>query len=333
MKPAPIPKWPSEAAMMEVFQAEAKAWGFRVYPESGGFDLLLEVTAETLEHVGAEHAALGASEHLHRAMHPFRAFNGELEVGDVIAVEGKLRGTFEVLTQAMPRGRLTREWTTDKSHAADWYAVVIPDGPPGFEAVAEACGILVIECLPERPDRASFYREAPPPLPAGVTRVSHVHGALRVTGYNRLAVPRLEVEMAAGQPSPRAVTPWKIGAVELCLIAKHRPLTRADFERRQVSAASLVRNGWVECTGRGPTARWSLTGKGAERIEPDDNGRLVWGARRPDIEYPEIVAALARSGFDPAAPADPMAVVSSAPADTAAVNRELTLFPALEPAP
>jgi hypothetical protein len=304
--------------MMAVFQAEAKEWGFRVFPESGGFDLLLEVTEATVERVN-DPRWLGSDL---REYHPFSGFRGELEVGDVIAVEGKLRGTFEVLCQAMPKGRLTREWTTDKSRAADWYAVVIPAGPPGFEAVAEACGILVIECPLERPDRASLYRKAPPPLPAGVTRVSHVHGALRVTGYNRIQVPRLEVEMAAGQPAPRQITTWKIGAVELCLIAQHRPLTRKDFDTRRVSAASLVRNGWVECTGRGPTARWSLTGKGVERIE-ERNGRLVQTARRPDIEYPEIVAALTRSGFDPAASADPMADASSAPADAKRVNAEV----------
>ncbi len=292
MKPPPVPKWPSEAAMMAVFQAEAKAWGFRVYPESGGFDLLLEVTAETVERV--EGPGMPST-------HPFRRFRGELEVGDVLAIEGKLRGSFEVLCQAMPPSSGRPEWVTDWSAAADWYAVVVPETPAGFEAVAMACGVIVVSCLPERTDPLR-YRSGPAVLPAGVERMSHVDGSMRVTGYNRIAVPRVEVEMAGGHSSPRAVTPWKIGAVELCLIAARRPLTREDFKRRQVTPVSLVRSGWVACEGRGPTARWSLTGRGVERIEPDERGRLVQARRRPDIDYPEIVAALTRAGFDPAAP-------------------------------
>ena len=321
-KDAPAPKWPSEAAMMAVFQAEAKAWGFRVYPESGGFDLLIEVTEATLERLAQPiPPALWRQPH-----HPFVQFRDHVEVGDVIAVEGKLRGTFEVLIQAMPKGRLAREWVTDESTSADWYAVVVPDAPQGFDTVAEACGVIVVLCQPERPERVRHWEHAKME-PAGVSRVSHVHGGLRVTGYRRTAVPRIEVEMAGGHPSPRAVTTWKIGAVELCMIAQHRALTRDDLKRRHVDASSLVRSGWVECTGRGPTARWSLTGKGIEGIEMVGE-RLMQRARRPDIEYPEIVAALLRSGFDPAAPVDPHAAVSSAPADAVVVNRELALFPA-----
>lgn len=310
----PDPKWASEADMMATFQAEARTWGFRVYPESGGHDLLLQATEATLEQLAGEHRDLAHPQSRPHASHPFRAFHGELEVGDVLVVEGKLRASFEVLSQAMPRGRLAREWVADESRAADWYVVVVPSAPVGFTTVAEACGVVVVECLPERPGRYGYGRE-----PAGVVRVSTVDGALRVAGYKRIQVPRIEVEMAAGQPAPRAVTTWKIGAVELCLLAQHRPLTRSDFKCRRVTPDSMARSGWIECTGRGKAATWTLTGRGLERVEPDADGRLFHRPRRPDIEYPEIVEALRRSGFDPTSPAPDVAAPD-------AVNRELALF-------
>lgn len=302
-------KWPSEAAMMACFQAEAKAWGFRVYPESGGFDLLIQATAETCERMAAarrdaNNPMLRFKEKVVRdAHHAFNALRDLLEVDDVIAIEGKLRGSFEVLQQAMPRGRRAMEWITESSQAADWYAVVVPEAPPGFDAVAHACGVIVMTCLPERDDpiRKGWGDAEKWRLPAGVTSIG-ASQELRVTGYNRIQVPRIEVDMAGGQPAPRAVTPWKIGAVELCLLAQHRPLTRADFRARTVSPESLVRHGWAVCSGRGPTATWTLTGAGAEHIRPRADGVSVWGPRRPDIEYPEIVEALLRSGFDPGAP-------------------------------
>lgn len=285
-------KWATEAAMMAVVQADARAWGFRVYPESGGHDLLLEVTDRTIERIEDEHNR-AASIHFPVSYHPFWALRSHVEAGDVFAIEGKLRATFEVLEQAMPRGRRVSDYITEKARAADFYAIVVPGTPAHFDAVAAACGIIVMTCpCPSDWEHAE---------PAGIKTISSVTGDMRVVGWQRLQVPKIEVEMSAGHAAPRAITPWKVGAVELCLIAAHRPLRRADFKARNVSEISLSRNGWVACSGRGPNAAWTLTGKGAERIEPDATGRLVRGPRRPDLEYPEIVEALLRAGFDPAA--------------------------------
>lgn len=311
--------WKNEAAMMAVFQAEAKAWGFRVYPESGGYDLLLEVTEATLERLADGRAV--DDRRAPRVYHPFEAFRGNLEVGDVLAVEGKLRGSFEVLAQAMPRGAGGPQYVADSTRAADWYLVVIPRAPVGFEPVAEAIGVIVVECVPTTPGRYGRGDGGP-----GIQRMSAVGGHLRVVGYQRMPVPRLEVEMAAGQPAPRAITPWKIGAVELCLIAQHRPLTRADFRERQVRPESMTRSGWMACEGRGKEAAWTLTGRGLTHLEPaptttpdgigagEHRDGMVWRPLRPDVAYPEIVEALRRQGFDPvSAVAEPQRVCYEPP--------------------
>lgn len=268
--------------MLEVFQAEAQAWGFRVYPESCGFDVVLEATQDTIERIAA--VRRGGNHHA------LAAFHDDLEVGDVIGCEGKLSGTFEVLAQAMPQGR-AGAWETEYTAACDFYAVVVPTAPAGFDSVAAGCGIVVFYVTPEqeRPDGWRGTHKAP----AGITRISNASGALRVMGYNRPALPRVEVKMAGGQPAPRAVTPWKIDAVELCLIARSRPLVRGDFARRRVTPTSLVRPGWFACEGRGKDAQWTLTGVGDSDRFVERDGMRFRARLRPDVAYPEIVEALA----------------------------------------
>lgn len=189
-----------------------------------------------------------------------------IETGDVVAIEGKLRANLAVLSQALPRSH--------RSHvkrAADWYAVLVPGVDGAFLEIAQALGIQVLV----------FQRDT--------CRQRHgLRGAwapeLRVTGFDRLPVPSVQVELTPGQPGPRLVTPWKLGAVRLCVTAASRPgnqLTSADFKTERVSVPSFQRNGWLEVSGR------------AGRITIY---RLLDAPGRPDKAYPELLAALTREG-------------------------------------
>lgn len=280
----PSPKWESEAAMLTAFVAEAKAMGFRVLPEACGHDLVLVAPDVLPERRG------------------YAMFPEAIAPGDCIAVEGKLRATIEVLRQAIPPDRRERHggrchrptgidglefcgtcqgctWMRgdDTATALDFYAVVIPDGADtwDFRIVAAALGVCVWTMrapIPADPgDRWS--REAP----AALMLFDVLPGA-RVLGRQRPAIPELDVDMVAGTPAPRRLTPWKIAAVRLCLLGMERDLTTADFAAHPpCTARSLVDRGWAELVGR--TGRTGVY-------------RLTDSPTRPDRAYPEIAAAI-----------------------------------------
>jgi hypothetical protein len=226
--------------MFDAFIGDARALGFRCYPESGGHDLILVAPA------GLE--------------------SGGLVEGDQIAVEGKLRDNLSVLHQALPPGAL---WPSLKGQTAcDFYAVLVPAADGTFRDLATVLGIRVLQ------------------LPKGAKplRRGDVHQLARDWRDElRVGLPRkrllLEVDMPAGQPSPRAVTPWKIDAVRLCHVATSNggELRTSDFAGTQVRARTFLDRGWMV----------PLRREGRITVY-----RLTEDRSRPDLWYPEVAAAL-----------------------------------------
>lgn len=225
--------------MLDVVQAAARARGWRVCPETAGHDIVLVVGQD--------------------------CGDGNLEPGDQIAVEGKLSANVKVLAQALP--------SDSRAHAprrgTDWYAVCVPNSDADFRDVASALGIVVLRVYPER------HPLDPCPLDA----LEQAPSRMRCSGTTRLALPDLDVVMAAGKPSPRALTPWKISAVRLCILGQSRDLTTDDFRPTPVRHRTFLDRGWMTPRGRvGRVCSYTLC---------DHSGR-------PDRAYPEIVAAIAR---------------------------------------
>ena len=234
-KPKRTP-WPSEAAMCASFQEEAKAQGFRVYPESGGHDMVLVAGAEAA-----------------------RAFH--IDAGDQIAVEAKLHANLAVLEQAVPPWRHGYDGA-----CADWYAVLAPDIADGFRSVAAALDILLWYWPPEETRRQGRYTFWEPRFPEN----------MRAPAGKRLLLP-LEVNMAAGMPSPRSVTPWKVAAVRLCLLGRKQLLLTSDFKHTPVRIRTFQDRGWIRCACREGRDTW---------------WELIDTPTRPDVIYTEIVVAL-----------------------------------------
>lgn len=252
------PKWESEAAMLVAFMAEARAMGFRVVPEACGHDLVLVVT-EPLRRPPGSHRILP-----------------DVEVGDVIAVEGKLRASITLLRQVTPPFR--RRWGCTSPATADFYAAVIPGYDSDFEEAAHALGAAVWVMRPGRPKADRWdYDHAP------ILASFDLRDELRCVGYGRLAVPDLDVDITPGCPSPRQVTAWKIAAVRLCLLGLTRELVNADFVDAKVNRRRFVDSGWVTVRREGRVGFYILA---------DVQGR-------PDRVYPEIVAAIEAQGAPP----------------------------------
>lgn len=240
------PKWESEAAMLAVFVEAAKSQGWRCYPETCGHDLILVAGPDVDPRCKAE-------------------------PGDVVAVEGKLSLSMTVLRQALPPWRNAYAAGTERK-SADFYAVVVPHGcgggDPGVVAMA-----LCIHVWEVRPARVVYDR----PYPAEVGLL-HLCDDYRCVGAPALEVHGLDVDMPAGLPSPRGITPWKINAVRLCLLGSTRSLTHDDFRHTLVRPRSFIDHGWMQVvSGVGKTAVFEL----------------VDAPTRPDRVYPELVAALA----------------------------------------
>lgn len=211
MKPR-VEKWATEAEMFAAFMSEARALGFKCYPESGGHDLILVAPA---------------------------GIEGLVE-GDQIAVEGKLRDNLCVLHQALPPGAL---YPARKSQTAcDFYAVLVPGTDAMFREVARALGIRVLQQPRQDTTRSRHYPRHQ--LAQGWD------DELRV-GLPRKRL-LLEVEMDAGLPSPSVITPWKVDAVRLCMTVAERggELRSTDFVGTQVRARTFVERGWMQVVRR-----------------------------------------------------------------------------------
>ncbi len=236
----PSPKWESEAAMLQVVIDAARARGWRALPETAGHDLVLVVGDDC----GPD----------------------SLCPGDVVVVEGKLRDNVQVLAQALPADSRGAKL----SRSADWYAVAVPSASGEFRDLAYALGIVVL------PVYAGFQRGRPDehvlfPLVVASSR-------FRCIGLQPLELHDLDVEMRAGEPAPRPLSPWKIAAVRLCILGQTRPLTAEDFRPTPVRHRTFLDRGWMTARREGQSWFFDLA---------DHPGR-------PDIAYPEITDAIRR---------------------------------------
>ncbi len=234
----------SENEMLVAFADTAKAGGWPVFPETSGYDMLLVATSEV--------QAVG------------------IKAGDQVGVEGKTTGNLKLLTQIRPHPRATE--------GPHYHMAVIPRALPDFDEIARAMGIMVTEACVSRWsggkkvwDRSDF-RYA----------LSFFPTYYRQYYSKSLWHPEVEVWVPPGVNSPKSVSPWKVKAVKLCLLAKKQGyITSADFRMLGVSM-TLWRNRWIMSTDRkvGRLTCYVLWEKDYPHDPP------------PHMKYPEIAEAL-----------------------------------------
>lgn len=244
------PRFAKESDLCAAFIAALpKEW--TPYAEWGGFDILL---------VGP----------------------GGIQVG----IEAKLALNTAVIEQA--REPAERWRATD--HGPDFRAVLVPEYATGrLEGIAAALGVAVIRM------RADL---APDPRRKGGMWVGkHPHGGRFWTvpfrpelpspklddrgwhdfwPWERVRLPEVVPDCAAGTPAPLRLTDWKIRAIKIAILLDRRPVTRADFK-----ALGIDMGRWTQCS-------WLARG--------DARGLWVWGESHPDFRrehprnYDEIAA-------------------------------------------
>lgn len=178
-----------------------------------------------------------------------------------VGIQAKLRASLDVLAQAL----------RDERYAGpDMHAVLVPDASVTFLSVAEACRVVVF--------RGALIDER-----FGFERI--LSSALLWKHPKPTWVPEVQVITPAGVPGPKSVTPWKMSAVKLCLLARKRGfVTRADLRELKLHEA------W-----------WFDRKFGPILVHRSENGLAIRGEyvlndpqnpKSPDLRWPEIVEAL-----------------------------------------
>lgn len=190
--------------------------------------------------------------------------------GERVGVEAKLQTTVGVLYQAISR----------EDGYVHFRAALVPNPTTDFVSVARRLKIHVYE-MPS-PDHQLFVKGTSvftsifyhqPATASGLRWCRDVKGELL-----RVEVPGLR----PGSPNPRAVTRWKVQAVQFCLNQGKRPFTRKEFDASaKVDMSRWVKYGWIE-----PVGSEVRNGRPVTLYQLTDHHE------RPDLQYPELAAAL-----------------------------------------
>lgn len=228
----------SEADLCAAFIALAQApsrWSrepseWIAYPETAGFDILMVRASD----------------------------------GAQIGIEAKLVLNPKVIAQALP---YRERWYFGDSVGPDYRAVLVPAERCNEDLVriCDALGITVIRYRApyKRPWGEMSESAFSPDLPHAF-RCEDWHQWAPVS---RCKVPDYIPDVAAGRSAPIALTPWKVNAIKIVILASERPVTRADFKHFRISPTPwLCPRGWLD------------------RVPDTRPGQWVAGERTPDFE-------------------------------------------------
>ncbi len=266
----PIPRyrnpWPSEEAMCDRLKTCLEREGWAVYPETHGFDIFAVYGGDD---AGDDYSGL--------------------RHGDTMRVEAKMRPTFKLLEQVLGSYGYVVDETGKKRYrfrGVHWRAVLIPQLVPGFEAVVRALDIMPMTCARYCYEALAWVQKDPTPATRDFPAWA------RHEPKEPLLAPKLKVDMPAGVPCPRTVTPWKVAAVKMMLrLRAGEQVTSTDFaavklNHSELRCATFRQHGWLDDTGKrdGRFHIWKL----------GENPTTT----PPDLKYPEIVAAVQRETTD-----------------------------------
>lgn len=201
----------TEAELCDAFVQAAVEDGWDVYPEHGGFDLLLVWKATRL--------------------HPKRLPPGcaRAPAGYQIGLEAKLRANVDVLFQGYHHTRRVRV-------GPDEVGVLVPKATGSFGGVAKALGLRVFDASHyEEPKEGWRARHTIDPAPC------YVEPKLK-----RVRLPAVPLQGSGGQPSPRTMSKWREAALRLCILLDSKGwISGADFKAAGVDRQRWVQGGWI----------------------------------------------------------------------------------------
>lgn len=217
----------TEADMCDVFiKLVPDTW--IIYPETGGFDILLV----------------------------------RKEDGFQIGIEAKLHLNAKVISQAAEE---IATWYAC-SPGPDCRAVLVPDSTGrALENVCKLLGIQVIRLYRREiyyPERNHVYEILPDlPKQSWDMNADDGRGWFEYFPKERVKVPDYIPDTGAGNPCPITLTNWKIKAIKLSITLEKRGyLERDDFKFFNISISRWTQGGitaWLQPSGRGKWVKGS----------------------------------------------------------------------------
>ena len=130
-----------------------------------------------------------------------------VDVGEQIGVQAKLLPNVEVLYQAMPHPHAKA--------GPNYHAILVPRATQAFKVVAGRLGIIVFEATGGPKDEKTLERSVRNELMALPSHLKTYYPALSWH-------PEIELWTQPGVPHQTSITPWKVGAVRLCMVGVER---------------------------------------------------------------------------------------------------------------
>lgn len=206
----------SEAELCDLLAVVAPEDGWDVYPEVAGWDLLLVWNGKRPS----------------RPSPPWRP-GPPTPVGYQIGVEAKLRGSCEVIVEALDRARHKRP---------DEIAALVPKAGAAFKRLCAHVGLRVLtleHCGPTKVSWGTRVRRTVDPCGATAAELEHAASL-------RLALPEVALQGSGGHASPRRMSAWRVAALKLCILLRSRGhLTGADFAAHDVDRKRWLSGKWI----------------------------------------------------------------------------------------
>ena len=238
LRPSEVMPKITEADLCAAFTVRARACGWEVYAETGGWDLLLVWT-------GDAPAPVRAGAWTQPIDGPIAGFQGAslaaddfgLCPGDQWGIHAKLRGGTEVINQALQGLRFLDYAGSQPDAAPDFRGVLIPEKSGQVRAICDALRLDVQTPPESRPydaEREDAEQIVIPPR-------------FRWRTAKRHALPPIVPSFVGGHPCPKALTRWRLGALRVAVrLRAGEHLTTADFRAAGVSHSLFVQRRWVQ---------------------------------------------------------------------------------------
>lgn len=205
-------KFETEAALVAAFIEAVKAdrvFNYDIYPETGGFDLLL----------------------------------AQRDTGIQIGIEAKLSLNNKVIAQA-----LGNNTDTYGMSGPDYRAVLVPHGgvQACLGPICSAIGLTILSVSNAYQDSKRphwrVYKDFPNEMVANNWSLRGWHPWLPI---DRVKLPAYIPDVKAGVPSPIVLTEWKIKAIKLMIILERR----GYVTRRDMRALDISPTRWTDAYG------------------------------------------------------------------------------------